>query len=342
MLRRILQNATVTAGALVMFTLGAAAQTAPQSATPDAGQAPARQAVVRQARATAVPAAPINLNTATAADLETLPNVGPATATRILEYPKEERRVRQDRRPDEREGHRREELSQTEALGDRRLDDRITMSATRELSGGRTRAVLPRGSSRSDRDAREVGASLIELVIALGIASVLMGLAVPATATAIDAGRAQQAAGFLAGQFRDARQRAIMSTAATGLVFDRLNGRWIISVCADGNGDGLHRADLRTGRDPCTAQIDLTALFPGVAIAVDAALRGPEGDPSTADPVKFGSSDIASFSPSGGCTSGSLFVRSANGIQYVIRVAGVTGRTRILRYQPGTRTWGEV
>ena len=35
---------------------------------------------------TATASAPVNLNTATAADLRTLPNVGPATAARIIEY----------------------------------------------------------------------------------------------------------------------------------------------------------------------------------------------------------------------------------------------------------------
>ncbi len=56
--------------ALAIVTLLPASPFAQQTGTSQAAPAPA----------------PINLNTATAADLEKLPGVGPATAVRIIEY----------------------------------------------------------------------------------------------------------------------------------------------------------------------------------------------------------------------------------------------------------------
>ena len=105
----------------------------------------------------------------------------------------------------------------------------------------------------------------------------------------------------------------------------------------------MRRADIGTGVDPCLeGPFTFSALFPGVAIASDASLPGPEGSPASDDPVRFGASDIASFSPIGSCTAGSLYLRSAQGTQYAIRVSGVMGRTRVLRYDTGSESWVEV
>jgi prepilin-type N-terminal cleavage/methylation domain-containing protein len=189
----------------------------------------------------------------------------------------------------------------------------------------------------------ERGFSLVEMLLVLGITLVLTTFAVPLTASVVDASRARQAATFAAVRLRFARQQAVARSASTGLVFDQIGSRWIIRICVDGNGNGLRRADLGSGKDTCPeGPLDVAVMFPGVQVAVDGTIQGPDGDAPSADPVRFGSSNLASFSPSGTCTGGSLFVRSAKGVQYAVRIAGVTGRLRILRYDTAARTWKET
>ena len=184
------------------------------------------------------------------------------------------------------------------------------------------------------------GSSFVELLVGLAIISILITLAVPATAYSIDSSRARGAAGFVAARLRLARQHAVFRTTASGLVFDAVDGRWQIRACQDGNGNGLRRMEITAGVDQCPdGPFDLGQMFRGVTVAVDPGLKGPDGEPGSADPVRFGTSDMASFSPEGSGTSGSLYLRSARGQQYAVRVGNVTGRTRVLRYDAESGTW---
>lgn len=193
------------------------------------------------------------------------------------------------------------------------------------------------------RYASAEGYSLVELLLVLIAATTFISITLPMTAVTTDAERARHAASFVATRFRLARQQAVARTASVGLVFDQLNGRWVVRVCADANGNGLRRSEVTAGIDRCLdGPHDLETLFPGVRVAVDSSLQGPGGEPGSPDPVRFGASNIASFSSSGSCTAGSLFLRSARDVQYAVRVAGITGRTRILRYNPAAGTWDEI
>ena len=184
------------------------------------------------------------------------------------------------------------------------------------------------------------GFTMIELLVVLAIAAIVLAIAAPLTANVKDASRVRHAAGFAATRFRAARQQAVAQERSVALVFDLVGADWTFRVCADGNGNGVRRAEIGTGTDDCAEGPYLfSALYPTVEVAVDPALPGPDGTEGTSDPVKFGVSDIASFSPTGSCTAGSLYLRSAHGTQYAIRVSGITGRTRILRFDPATSTW---
>ena len=66
-------------------------------------------------------------------------------------------------------------------------------------------------------------------------------------------------------------------------------------------------------------------------------MSGPQ-----ADPVRFGRGDILTFSPLGTASSGTLYLRaSRSGEQYAVRVLGVTGRVRVLRFESAAGTWIE-
>ncbi len=184
------------------------------------------------------------------------------------------------------------------------------------------------------------GVSLVELVVIMGVVAVLGGLVAPSIANLVAAARLRQAAGFVATRFRLARAQAAATTVSVGVVFDRVAASWTFRVCEDGNGNGLRRAEIDDGRDVCReGPHDLAALFPGVRILADEGLRGPDGEPGSSDPVRFGPSDLASFSPAGTCTAGSVWLQGSGGRQYLVRVAGVTGRTRVLRYDAAARVW---
>jgi Tfp pilus assembly protein FimT len=188
--------------------------------------------------------------------------------------------------------------------------------------------------------AGDEGTSLVDLLAALTVISIVTSLAVPATAGVIDRVEVRHAAAFVAAALRAAREDAIRSRRATALVFDATGGRWTFRVCVDDNGNGVRRADLSSGDDHCRdAPADVSTRFRHVEIVVDGTLRGPDDSPPSADPVRFGASDMASFSPAGSATPGTVFLRSDAGAQYAVRVGNMTGRTRVLRFDVGTGQW---
>jgi prepilin-type N-terminal cleavage/methylation domain-containing protein len=194
--------------------------------------------------------------------------------------------------------------------------------------------------SRGGRQTNDAGFSLAELIVVMALVTVGTALAVPVASVVRDAGRALHAANFVAARLRFARLQAVSQERYVGLVFDLSGDRWTFRVCMDGNRNGIRRADLETGRDACVeGPYDIEAMFPGVRVAADPAVAGPDGSPGSTDPVRFGKADLVSFSPAGSCTSGSLLLWSDGGQIYMVRVAGVTARTRVLFYDRPAEAW---
>jgi Tfp pilus assembly protein FimT len=185
----------------------------------------------------------------------------------------------------------------------------------------------------------ECGTTLTELLVTVALVATVAGAGVPLVAHVRDAQDGRQAAQFLAGQLRAARQQAVLSGRRVGLVFDRVGDDWVFAVCADGDGDGVRRADRVSGTDTCTGPPQsLGSWFSRTTIDRNPTTPDLSGS-TTGAVVAFGTSGIASFSPLGTSSSGSVTMVTRSGRHFAVRVAGVTGRIRILHFDSSTRRW---
>ena len=105
------------------------------------------------------------------------------------------------------------------------------------------------------------------------------------------------------------------------------------SIVEDGNGDGVRTSDIEQQIDRVIeAPLLLSDLFPGTSIGI------APGVPAT-EAVSLSGTNILSLSPNGTASSGSVYVVGRDGTQWVVRVLGVTARTRVLRFDRLTNSW---
>jgi type II secretory pathway pseudopilin PulG len=186
------------------------------------------------------------------------------------------------------------------------------------------------------------GFSLLELLLVVLFFGTVAAVAIPVTAAAIDSSRALGASRYVAARFQLARMQASLWSASVAVRFTTTGGAVSYAVFVDGNGDGVRARDIEDGIDRQIspderlpdefAGVDFGVL-PGLP-AVDAGTTAPGSDP-----LKLGSSDMVSFSSTGTSSSGSVYIRSRGDAQYVVRVFGETGRTRILKFNTRSNTW---
>src|SRR4029453_17248646 len=102
----------------------------------------------------------------------------------------------------------------------------------------------------------------------------------------------------------------------------------------------VRTAEVYSGVDrPIGAFERLGEKFPDVRFELAADVPDADGSPGTGtDGVRIGSARILTMGTDGTATSGTLYIRGRRG-QYAVRVLGVTGRTRMLQYLPGNRSW---
>ena len=185
--------------------------------------------------------------------------------------------------------------------------------------------------------------SYIEVLFVAGIAATVGGAAVPQILATLEDSRSIAAARYLATRLQRTRLEAIAANASTAFrVTQTADGTYGFSVYADGNRNGVLSRDIQSGADRAIQAVErLADHFAGVDFGVipDVPAADSSSSPPGSDPVRLGSSDMATFTPTGTATAGSLYILGRRQTQYVVRIFGETGKTRILKFNLRTRQW---
>jgi prepilin-type N-terminal cleavage/methylation domain-containing protein len=185
------------------------------------------------------------------------------------------------------------------------------------------------------------GFTILELLFALAIAGTLTTIAVPQGLRALDDFRTRAAARYLAQRLGDARLSAIKRALAHGLRFEAGIPDYRITTVVDGNGNGLRTSEIQRGVDRTLTQPEaLSTHFQDVVFGILGGVPDVDGQPANgADGVRVGTSKLLAMNPDGTSSSGTLYVHGRERAQYAVRVLGVTGRVRVLKYDQVRRCW---
>jgi hypothetical protein len=214
----------------------------------------------------------------------------------------------------------------------------VTMRAGRLPSGG----LLWRLPTEGDPVGSLLGYSVIELLFTLGVLLTISAAVVPQTLAALDRHRLVGATRFVSTRLQQARLEAVVRATDVGIRFTVDARGYTMTWYEDGNSNGISSAEILDGTDrPVATEERLPEHFRDVDFGIVAGLSAidPGDSRPTGDPIKFGASDIVTFTPYGTSSSGTLYLAGPGGREAAVRLFGATGKVRALEYDRATATW---
>jgi prepilin-type N-terminal cleavage/methylation domain-containing protein len=186
------------------------------------------------------------------------------------------------------------------------------------------------------------GFTLIEMIVVVAIMLVVASIAVPQLRAYSEDASLLGAGRQFRGAFRLARSVATRSNVETAIRFEELPDGMYFSVYADTNYNGVLAAEIRNGVDKrLSGPQRLDAGAPGVRVGINPDV--PEIPPARgildpSDPIRFGPSNMLSFSPMGTATPGTFYLAGQHA-QAAVRVTPGSARVRLMICR--ARLWAE-
>jgi prepilin-type N-terminal cleavage/methylation domain-containing protein len=188
------------------------------------------------------------------------------------------------------------------------------------------------------------GFSMTEVVVCVSIIGLVFALGLPLCTDVLFQTTLSAACQEIATVFNIARGRAVFQGKDVGVRWISVGGDVVLSVYEDGNGNGVTTADIKSGVDRLVAgPYWMKGLYPGITFSFVPDFTGidPNGDPVTnlKDPIKFGKSDICTFSPVGHASPGSVYLSNGVHRQAMVRVSPSNARIQTFTWHGKKKKW---
>jgi hypothetical protein len=148
---------------------------------------------------------------------------------------------------------------------------------------------------------------------------------------------------------RQARAMAANRGRYVAVRFHREEEGYRFAIYEDGNGNGVREADIKNGVDrEISTPEKIESRFPGVQVRIVDRSKISKIPPAGGDlknhhdPVKFGNSDLISFSPLGSSSSGTLYLSAGRYDMAGVKVFGPTVRIQIWIYDYFKDGWRKM
>jgi prepilin-type N-terminal cleavage/methylation domain-containing protein len=185
---------------------------------------------------------------------------------------------------------------------------------------------------------RERGFSLFEVLIVVAIVGFMAAVSLPNLRAYLAEAQLMGAGQTFVGEFRRARSIAAKRNVNTAIRFEKRNGVDVYSTYVDGNRNGVTSADISTGVDfRIAGPHRLDGNTSGVRVGINPGTPAPPPDSGLldpADPIRFGASNMLSFSPLGTASPGTFYL-AGDTLQAGVRVTPGSSRVRLMLCRGG-------
>lgn len=190
------------------------------------------------------------------------------------------------------------------------------------------------------------GISILEAIVAIALIGLCTVILLPALASTGSIARTGAGARQIAMTLHAMRWNSVAHSKSWGLLFEREPAGWRWLEVQDGNANGLRSVEIANGTDRVVSGPHrLQGLVPSVTFGFPGSGPYPAIPPGAGpianldDPIQFGRSNIVSFNPLGGASSGTLYVTDGRDGLFGVVLFGRTARVRVWRYDAREGQW---